>query len=126
MTDIVTRGNTISFAFSFLDSAGENASITSATLQLEYPGRYDRETEQLTLTENSNGAWAVTWDSSKARKGWINYHASGIDGASQVLAESGRFKTDGNDASYQHDRLPGTNNIDYDYIDYVGSAHLRR
>ena len=122
MTDIVTRGNTISFSFSFLDNSGTAASVASATLQLEYPGRDCRETELLTLTE-SNGTWGTTWDSSKARKGWVNYHAHAIDDTAQSLTEDGRFKTDGNAAGYQHDRLPGSNSNDYDFIDYTGGRY---
>lgn len=112
MSAIITRGNTVSFTFTFLSADGVAAPISSATLQLVYPGRDCRETELLTLAENSDGTWGTTWDSSKSRAGWINYHAHAIDTASVALTEDGRFKTDGNAAGYQHDPLPaGTSSL---------------
>ena len=115
MTDIVTRGNTVNFSFSFLDSTGAAASVASATLQIEYPGRDRREkATAITLTESGSN-WIGTWDSSVSRKGWVKYHAHAIDDTGAVLTEDGRLELSANMANYQHDTLPGASTTDYDY-----------
>lgn len=116
MAKIITRGNQVSFTFTFLSADGVAAPISSATVQLEYPGRDCRETENLTLTEDASvGTWGATWDSSKSRTGWVNYHAHAIDFASIPLTEGGRFKIDGNAAGYQRHLLPAGTGTFQDY-----------
>lgn len=101
----VTRGNTVTFAFTFYDEDGNLASVSSATLQLTYPGKLYEVTEALTLTEGDDDAWEATWDSSKSQPGWVKYHAHGIAGSYQY-AEDGRFPLRGNAANIDHDALP--------------------
>ncbi len=101
------RGNTITFEFEFEDDEGNTANVTSATLQLTYPGQNDFVTEVLTLTEGDNDVWAVTWDSSKSRAGWAEYHAHAIAGVFQYT-EDGRFRLTGNRANMDHDALPAS------------------
>lgn len=116
MTTVKTRGNTISLSFSFTDADGNAADVASAECELEYPGRDCRETETLTLTDNEDGTWVATWDSSKSRKGWVDYHAHAIADDGTDLADDGRFKLAANRANYQHDELPKRTTNDYDEV----------
>lgn len=106
---VVTRGSTVTFSFTFYDANDELATVTSATLQLTYPGLDDFVTETLTLTEGEDDAWAVEWDSSKSRPGWCEYHAhamaQGIEDEA-ALTEDGRIRLTGNRAGLDHDALP--------------------
>lgn len=113
MAEIITRSNTVSLSFEFLDNTGEAATLSSATCQLVYPGHSDHETELLTLTETGD-TWDATWDSTKSRGGWVEYHAHAIATNSDELTQDGRFKLKSNRANYQHDALPLVNS-DYDY-----------
>lgn len=108
MAKILTRGNTVNLAFTFLDENGAVASASTAEVELTYPGRCAPETETLTLTQDGD-EWKTTWDSTKSRGAWVMFHAhaktSGETPTSYV--EDGRFKISANMANYQHDKLPG-------------------
>ena len=105
MSEIVQRGNTVFLAFTFIDEDDETTAVDSAEVELTYPGRDGFATETLTLTL-STGAWRTTWDSTKARAGWVHWHAHGISAQNGDFAQDGRFKLTANRASYQHDVLP--------------------
>ena len=118
MAKVLARSNTVNFAFTFKDEDGDAATVASATVQIVYPGRDRRETEKLTLVDNS-GSWEVTWDSSKSRGGWIEFHAHALTSGSPATSytEDGRFKLSSNEANLQHDALPqGTSS----FKDYSG------
>jgi hypothetical protein len=107
------RGNTVNFAFSFLDSAGAVVEVDSATVTLVYPGLTTYQKETLTLVEDEDDdMWKVTWNSDLTRPAWVEFHAHAISGSTE-LTEDGRFKVSGNRASMQHDKLAQGNN-DYD------------
>lgn len=116
MADILTRSNTLTLSFAFKDENGEAANVASATCQLVYPGRDMSETETVTLSQ-SGSSWTATWDSTKSRPGWIEFHAHAISTGTPVshYTEDGRFKLAGNEANYQHDELPGGNSSYRDY-----------
>lgn len=101
---IVTRGNTVFLAFTFRDEDDAVATLTSAVVQLTYPGNVGYETAAVTLTNDAN-VWSGTWDSSAARAGWVEYHAHGY-AAGGNYAQDGRFRLMGNKASLDHDRIP--------------------
>jgi hypothetical protein len=102
---IITRGNTAFFTFTFYDEDDEVAIVTSAELELTYPGADDFVTETLSLT-NAGTEWKAEWDTSKARPGWVDYHAHGYAAGGVNYGEDGRFKTRGNRANLDHDALP--------------------
>ena len=114
MAKVLTRNNTINLAFTFLDANGDVAFADMAQVQLTYPGRYQFETETLDLTQDGD-QWKTTWDSTKSRAGWVQFHAdartTGDDPT--VFAEDGRFKLTANMSNYQHDKLPGGSLNDY-------------
>lgn len=102
---VIWRGNTANFTFTFYDENGDVATCTSAELQLTYiGGSGDFETETLTLTSSGDN-WVTTWDSTKAKAGWVEYHAHGYATATDY-AQDGRFRLTANRASYDHDELP--------------------
>lgn len=110
---VIARGNTVFFSFAFEDVAGETAEVDTATLTLVYPGLETYQVETLNLTQDdSDDLWKVTWNSSKARAGWVDYHAHALSGDNE-LTEDGKFKISANRASMQHDKLQQTGN-DYD------------
>ena len=113
MAKVLARANTIALAFSFFDAAGAVASVASANVQLVYPGRDRLETEVIALTDVSD-SWEATWDSTKSRGGWVQFHAHATSGGSPSTeyTEDGRFKLSSNEANLQHDELPaGTNSL---------------
>lgn len=106
MAEIVTRGNTVYFSFTFYDEDDGAADVDSATVQLEFAGRSGRTTKAITLTKTGS-AWTGNWDSTYARAGWVNYHAHALSGSGTAqYAQDGRFKLTANRASFQHDVLP--------------------
>jgi hypothetical protein len=104
---IITRGNTAFFTFTFYDEDGEIAIVTSAKMQLTYAGASDFVTEVIDLT-NSGTEWRTEWDTSKARPGWVNYHAHGYAAGGVNYGEDGRFRLKGNAANVDHDALPAS------------------
>jgi hypothetical protein len=104
---IITRGNTVFFAFTFYDEDGEVAIVTSAELQITYPGADDFVTEKIALT-NAGTEWKAEWDTSKARPGWIKYHAHGYAAGGVNYGEDGRYRARGNSANLDHDALPAS------------------
>jgi hypothetical protein len=103
---VIMRGNTVDFAFTFLDVNGDAAEADSATVTLTYPGLCDWQKEVLTLTlDEDDGMWKASWDSSKSRPAWVEYHAHAIASPNELIKE-GRFKVRGNRSGMQHDRLP--------------------
>jgi hypothetical protein len=104
---IITRGNTAFFTFTFYDEDGEVAIVTSAEVQITYPGADDFVTEKISLT-NAGTEWKTEWDTSKARAGWVEYHAHGYAAGGVNYGEDGRFKTRGNRGNYDHDALPAS------------------
>lgn len=112
---IATRGNTVFLSFTFYDENGALAVCTSAALQLTYPGNVGFETETITLTNAAN-VWSGSWDSTKARAGWAEYHAHAIAGSSE-FAQDGRFRLTANRASLDHDRIPASGKVsDYELL----------
>lgn len=106
MAEVVVRGNTVYFSFTFYDADDGAADVDSATVQLEFAGRSGRTTKLITLTETGS-AWTGEWDSTYAREGWVHYHAHCLSGSGAAqFAQDGRFKLTANRASYQHDVLP--------------------
>jgi hypothetical protein len=79
--------------------------VTSAEVQITYPGADDFVTEKISLT-NAGTEWKAEWDTSKARAGWVEYHAHGYAAGGVNYGEDGRFKTRGNRGNYDHDALP--------------------
>lgn len=108
------RGATVALGpFTFTDAAGATVDCTSAELQLTYPGNVGFETEAATITEAVGHTWSGTWDSSKARPGWVTYHAHGVASSTDYVVD-GRFRLVGNIAGLDHDRIP-TNGRQSDY-----------
>lgn len=106
MAEVVVRGNTVYFSFTFYDADDEAADVDSATVQLEFAGRSGRTTKLITLTEVGS-VWTGEWDSTSAREGWVNYHAHCLSGSGVAqFAKDSRFKLTANRANYQHDILP--------------------
>ena len=107
MASILTRANTVALSFTFKDANGDAANVASASVQLVYPGREALQTENVPLSETA-GAWQAEWDSSKARGGWVEFHAHAVSSGTPVTsyAEDGRFKLTSNRANLQHDPLP--------------------
>jgi len=102
---IVTRGNTVFFTFTFYDEDGAVAIVASADVQLTYPGGTDFVTETLAL-QSSGNTWIGEWDSSKARPGWLEYHAHGYAAGGISYGDDGRLRLTGNRANLDHDALP--------------------
>lgn len=102
---IITRGNTSFFSFVFYDEDGAVAIVGSADVQITYPGADDFVTETVALT-SVDTAWETNWDSSKARPGWVEYHAHGYADGGISYGEDGRFYTRGNRANLDHTALP--------------------
>lgn len=112
---IVTRGNTTFFSFTFYDEDEAVAVLTSAELQLTYPGKNAFETETITLTNASN-VWSGQWVSTAARAGWVEYHAHGVNSAGEY-AQDGRFRVNANRANLDHDTLAPSGTLsDYGLI----------
>ncbi|MDA7948082.1 MAG: hypothetical protein MPJ78_11480 [Hyphomicrobiaceae bacterium] len=111
MASILTRANTVALSFTFKDANGDAANVASASVQLVYSGREALQTEQITLGETA-GAWETNWDSSRARGGWVEFHAHAVSSGTPVTryAEDGRFKLTSNRANLQHDELPPDTN----------------
>jgi hypothetical protein len=101
---IVERGNTVYFAFTFYDENGDAANVDSAEMQITYPAGWGYETETVPLAQ-SGDEWTATWLSSRARPGWIEWHAH-AQAAQYHLVHDGRFRLSGNKAGLDHDRLP--------------------
>lgn len=111
---VTTRGNTATLDFTFYDNNEVLASVTSAEVQLTYPGRGGNDTtEKLTLTKSGN-VWSTPWDSTHCSGGWVDYHAHAYVLTYQY-AQDGRFQITANRANLDHDALPrnGTRSRDY-------------
>lgn len=102
---IVQRGNTAFFTFTFYDEDGEVAIVSSAELQLTYPGARDYETETVALS-SSGTDWVGEWDTTKCRPGFVDYHAHAYAAGGIDYAQDGRFRVTANRASLDHDALP--------------------
>ncbi len=111
MASILTRANTVALSFTFRDANGDEANVASASVQLVYRGRAALQTETIPLAENA-GAWEADWDSSRARGGWVEFHAHALSSGSPVTryAEDGRFKLTSNRANLEHAELPQDTN----------------
>lgn len=119
MSDVIQRGNTVFFSFVFLDQNRDVTAADSAEVELTFVGRDGWTTETVTL-ELTSGSWQAEWDSSKARAGWVRYHAHALSDTGGNFASDGRFKVRANIASYQHDLLPAGNGLnDTAPTDYV-------
>lgn len=116
MAAVITRSNSVTLSFTFKDENGDTAVVASATVQLVYSGRDELQTESITLTNASN-VWSGTWDSSKARGGWIEFTAKGTTAGGVVYMEDGRFKTAGNKSNLQQTSLPEGQSSLRDYGD---------
>jgi len=112
---MITRGNTVYFDFVFYDEEDAIVTdVTTAAVQLTYPGFRSWETETVSLTESSPDVWSGQWDSTKARAGWVEYHAHAHNGVGN-FADDGRFRLPANRANLDHDRLPsGGTQSDYE------------
>lgn len=114
MTEIITRGGTVFFSFTFYDENGDVAEVDSAELQLTYPGAGCYETEKLTLSQTGDN-WTAEWPSAHSRPGFVDWIAVAKSGV-YTLTQDGRFRLFGNRASLDHDSLPGGNTVSrYDY-----------
>jgi hypothetical protein len=112
-SSIVTRGSRVYFTFTFLDENEDAATVTSATLQLTWPGRDAYETTELTLSKTDD-EWKAEWDSAPSRPGWVEYHAHALSGLDAQFTRDGRFRLRGNRANLDHDTLPrGSSLSDY-------------
>lgn len=104
---LITRGNTIFFDFTFYDEEDNLLSdITEAEVQLTYPGDWTWETETIVLTQSAPTVWSGSWDSTRARPGWVEYHTHGVNALSESFGEDGRWRLPANRANLDYSRLP--------------------
>lgn len=92
----VIRGNSVTFASSFLD-ANNNVIVPSAPIVKLY---FKSNNQYVTTTANlvlSGNTWAAQWDSSNADVGIVQWHISG--GAGTPVASDGSFRILSNKAN---------------------------
>ena len=110
---IVTRGDTTFFTFVFYDEDDNVAVVTSAKLQLTYPGVSDFVTEVLDLVGDDD-TWSVSWRSASSRPGWVEFHAHAYAADDVEYDQDGRFRLTGNRANLDHEIMPTTGTASQD------------
>ncbi len=105
---VITRGTTVFLNLTFYDEKSDVAIVSSAQVQFTYMGNVDFETVTVDMTPAGIGGWKTEWDSSKARPGWIDYHAHAYASGGVEYAQDGRFRITGSRASLDHDPMPPT------------------
>lgn len=88
LIDSIVRGNVIEWAASFLDAEGAPSEPDSVVLTVNFMGSTGRSETDITMSENTDGEWAGTWDSSEARKGRVHW---AIRTYNPAAADEGRF-----------------------------------
>jgi hypothetical protein len=93
-TDL-TKGNPISITVTFQDSLGEPAQPSSATITFAYYVNRVLTSETMDMIDTVEG-WTVTWDSSPADVGVIDYS---ITAEGPRMVKMGSFRLEGNKAN---------------------------
>lgn len=89
----IKRGNIVSFTATFLDTDGNIASPSAATLYVSFMRFEERVEDSAEMEEQTDGSWFAEWDSSDATKGKVHWSVRSTGPSS---AQDGSFDLDAN------------------------------
>lgn len=80
LTETIVRGNVVVFSISFSDVEGLEMSPVSVDLSVNFVnGSGQRVSDAVTMTEDTDGEWSASWDSSEADAGRVYWSIRAYD-----------------------------------------------
>jgi hypothetical protein len=95
----VTRGVVITWNESFLDANHVPVTPATATLYVSYRTAHGVSTDTVAMSQNEDGTYSASWDSSQALPGHVNWSiksagpASATDGCFLLTANAANLAT---------------------------------